>query len=66
MNLINDGYPQQILPMSLRPQAHDIIRTRLLYTTLHSHMRSGQVPFENVMMSGFCLAVKGEKFSKSK
>lgn len=52
--------------MDLRPQAHDIIRTRLLYTTLQSYFATGEVAFHDVMMSGFCLAEKGEKFSKSK
>lgn len=64
--LARDGYKQNILPMSLRPQAHDIIRTRLLYTTLHSYMREWKVAFNDVMVSWFLLATKGEKFSKSK
>lgn len=64
--LKRDGFTQNILPMDLRPQAHDIIRTRLLYTTLHSYFASGDIAFKDVMMSGFCLAEKGEKFSKSK
>ncbi len=64
--LARDGYKQNILPMSLRPQAHDIIRTRLLYTTLHSYMRDGDIAFNDVMISGFLLATKWEKFSKSK
>ena len=64
--LKRDGYTQNILPMDLRPQAHDIIRTRLLYTTLHTYFASGNIAFKDVMMSGFCLAEKGEKFSKSK
>lgn len=64
--LERDGYTQKILPMSLRPQAHDIIRTWLLYTTLQSYFATGQIAFDDVMMSGFCLAEKGEKFSKSK
>lgn len=53
-------------PMSLRPQAHDIIRTRLLYTTLHTYLRDEKIPFQNIMMSGFVLAEKWVKFSKSK
>ncbi len=53
-------------PMDLRPQAHDIIRTWLLYTTLHSYLRENDVPFKNVMISGFVMAQKWEKFSKSK
>lgn len=64
--LARDWYTQKILPMSLRPQAHDIIRTRLLYTTLQSYFATGEIAFHDVMMSGFCLAEKGEKFSKSK
>lgn len=55
-----------LFPMSLRPQAHDIIRTRLLYTTLHTYLRDEQIPFQNIMMSGFVLAEKWQKFSKSK
>lgn len=64
--LERDGYKQNILPMDLRPQAHDIIRTRLLYTTLHTYFRDSTVPFKNVMVSGFLLAAKWEKFAKSK
>jgi valyl-tRNA synthetase len=52
--------------MSLRPQAHDIIRTRLLYTTLQNYHKTGTAPFKDIMMSGHVLAAKGEKISKSK
>ncbi len=54
-----------LCPFSLRPQAHDIIRTWLLYTTLQSYFRTGDVPFKNVMISGHVLAWKSEKISKS-
>ncbi len=65
--LERDGYDtQDFFPMSMRPQAHDIIRTWLLYTTLHSYLRDRSAPFKNIMMSGFVLAEKGQKFSKSK
>jgi valyl-tRNA synthetase len=47
-------------------QAHDIIRTRLFYTTIHAHYAHDSKPFETVMMSGHVLAAKGEKISKSK
>ena len=50
---------------TLRPQAHDIIRTRLLYTTLHTYLREKRAPFKNIMMSGYVLASKNEKISKS-
>jgi valyl-tRNA synthetase len=57
---------KEFFPMSLRPQAHDIIRTWLLYTTLHTYLRDEKIPFQNIMMSWFVLAEKWQKFSKSK
>lgn len=50
----------------LRPQAHDIIRTRLLYTVVQSHYAREKEPFKNIMISGHVLAGKNEKISKSK
>ena len=57
-------YP--IIPMSLRPQAHDIIRTWTFYTIAKSLFHLGQIPWKNIMISGFVMADKGEKISKSK
>lgn len=51
---------------SLRPQAHDIIRTWLLYTVVQAHYAREKKPFESVMISGHVLAGKNEKISKSK
>jgi valyl-tRNA synthetase len=61
--LERDGYDtKDFFPMDLRPQAHDIIRTWLLYTTLHSYFReedkTKNIPFKNIMISGFVLAAK--------
>lgn len=65
--LERDGFDTtNFFPMDLRPQAHDIIRTWLLYTTLHSYLRENDIPFKNIMVSGFVMAEKWEKFSKSK
>ena len=50
----------------LRPQAHDIIRTRLLYTVVQSHYAREKKPFKHIMISGHVLAGKNEKISKSK
>lgn len=55
-----------LLPMDLRPQAHDIIRTWAFYTIVMSMYNWNTVPFKNVMISGHVLAWKGEKISKSK
>ncbi|MCD4776739.1 MAG: valine--tRNA ligase [Candidatus Aegiribacteria sp.] len=54
------------MPMSLRPQAHDIIRTWAFYTITKAYLHSDSIPWENVMMSGHALNPSGEKMSKSK
>lgn len=62
----NDDRSKFILPMSMRAQAHDIIRTWAFYTIVKSLYHTGQIPWMNIMISGFVLAKKGEKISKSK
>jgi valyl-tRNA synthetase len=56
---------KKIYPMSLRVQAFEIIRTWLFYTLAKSHLHTGTLPWENVMISGWGLAKDGEKMSKS-
>lgn len=56
----------KMMPMSLRPNAHDIIRTWDFYTIAKSHYHSNCLPWKNVMISGFVMANKDEKISKSK
>ncbi len=46
-------------PMSLRPQAHDIIRTWAFYTILRCSLLTDKKPFENIMMGGFILSEDG-------
>jgi len=53
------------IPFSLRPQAHDIIRTWLFYTITKSLLQEDKLPWENAMISGF-VTLSGEKMSKSK
>jgi len=53
------------LPFSLRPQAHDIIRTWLFYTIVKSLYHENEVPWQNTSISGF-VTMGGEKMSKSK
>jgi valyl-tRNA synthetase len=53
-------------PMSMRAQAHEIIRTWAFYTIAKSIFHTGQIPWKDIMISGFVLAKKGEKISKSK
>ena len=61
-NLINNKIT---IPFSLRPQAHDIIRTWAFYTIVKSLYHKNKTPWKNIMISGF-VTLKGEKMSKSK
>ena len=49
----------KLYPMSLRPQAHDIIRTWAFYTILRCALLTDKKPFENIMMGGFILSEDG-------
>lgn len=55
-----------LMPMSLRPQAHDIIRTWAFYTITKAHLHDDDIPWRDVMISGHALNPSGEKMSKSK
>jgi valyl-tRNA synthetase len=50
---------KKFYPMSLRPQAHDIIRTWAFYTILRCALLTDKKPFENIMMGGFILSEDG-------
>lgn len=63
---VDDDLYKRLMPMSLRPNAHDIIRTWDFYTIVKSFYHSNTKPWENVMISGFVMAGQGEKISKSK
>ncbi|MBI2045326.1 valine--tRNA ligase [Candidatus Pacearchaeota archaeon] len=52
-------------PLSVRQQAHEIIRTWTFYTVVRSYLHEGKLPWENAMISGF-VTLEGEKMSKSK
>jgi len=57
---------KETFPTSLRPQAHDIIRTWAFYTIVKSIYHFNQVPWENIVISGHVLDPKGESMHKSK
>ena len=61
-----DSYEGILNPMSLRTNASEIIRTWDFYTIVKSFYHFGHKPWDNVMISGFVMADKGEKVSKSK
>lgn len=54
------------LPMDLRPQGHDIIRTWAFYTIVRNFYQHKQIPWKNAMISGFVRTSTGDKMSKSK
>jgi len=67
---INNNFPAngkligKMYPMSMRPQAHDIIRTWAVYTILMGLYRHENIPWSELMISGHILLQKGEKISK--
>lgn len=57
----------RVSPFSLRPQAHEIIRTWAFYTIVKSFHHFGALPWRTVTISGWGLAGPGgEKISKSR
>jgi valyl-tRNA synthetase len=56
----------EFLPMSMRPQAHDIIRTWAFYTIIKTWMHNDIIPWHNIVISGHVLSDSKEKLSKSK
>ncbi len=57
---------EQLFPADLRPQAHEIIRTWTFYTMLKAQIHEDNIPWKNIMISGWCLAADKTKMSKSK
>lgn len=58
-----EDYPT--LPFSMRPQAHDIIRTWAFYTIVKAYYHQNEIPWNDIVISGHVLA-GSEKISKSK
>ena len=63
----DEGLYEKVFPMSLRPQAHEIIRTWAFYTIVKSHYHFGALPWKEAAISGWGLAPEGAgKISKSR
>ena len=56
---------KKIYPMSLRPQAHDIITLWAFNTIVKGYFHEGKLPWKDIMISGHALDAKGRKMSKS-
>ena len=54
-----------LLPFSIRPQAHDIIRTWAFYTIIKSYLHHGVIPWREIVISGHVLSNDRNKISKS-
>jgi len=63
--LADEKIQKKIFPMSLRPQAHEIISFWLFNTVVKSQLHFEKNPWRDVVISGF-VTLKGEKMSKSK
>lgn len=60
----NGRWDKKMIPMNLRTQAHDIIRTWATYSILMSLLKHEEIPWKEIMISGHILVKKGEKISK--
>lgn len=58
---------QRVFPLSLRAQAHEIIRTWAFYSIVKAHYHQQTVPWNSILISGWGLAAEGVgKISKSR
>jgi valyl-tRNA synthetase len=63
---LDPGRPGLPLPMDLRPQSHEIIRTWAFYTIVKALLHEGTIPWRHVAISGWVLDPDRKKMSKSK
>ena len=66
IELFDKKLQKKLYPMSLRPQAHDIITFWLFNTVVKSYFHHKNIPWHDVMVSGWALDPHGKKMSKSK
>src|SRR6185312_4182950 len=62
----NGNMAQAFAPMSMRPNAHDIIRTWDFYTIARNLLRGDGIPWRDLVISGHSQDPAGKKLSKSK
>jgi valyl-tRNA synthetase len=62
----DDEFFKKVYPVSIRPQAKDIVRTWLYYTLLRCDELTGEKPWSEAWVMGYGLDEKGMKMSKSK
>jgi valyl-tRNA synthetase len=64
--LVNPEQHKKLFPMDIRPQAHEIIRTWAFSTIVKAWMHENEIPWRNVLISGWVLDPDRKKMSKSK
>jgi len=57
---------EEMIPMDVRPQSHEIIRTWAFYTIAKSLLHRKKMPWRSVVISGWILDPDRKKMSKSK
>jgi valyl-tRNA synthetase len=57
---------KKLFPMSLRPQAQDIIRTWAFYTIIREHLLVDSKPWDDIMIGAYILAEDGTPMHASK
>lgn len=62
---LNPERHKKLFPMDVRPQSHEIIRTWAFYTIVKAWMHEREVPWRNVVISGWILDPDRKKMSKS-
>jgi len=55
----------KLFPMDIRPQSHEIIRTWAFYTIVKAYLHEREIPWKNVVISGWVLDPDRKKMSKS-
>ena len=63
--VLNPDRHKKLFPMDIRPQAHDIIRTWAFYTIVKAYLHDGEIPWKNIVLSGWILDPDRKKMSKS-
>ena len=64
--IFEEALSSEFVPMTMRPQAHDIIRTWAFDTIIKAWMHNDTIPWKTIVISGHVLSTKKEKLSKSK
>jgi valyl-tRNA synthetase len=62
--LVEEGARNSLFPVTLRPNAFEIIRTWDFYSVVKAHYHFGSLPFKDVMISGHGVDEGGKKLEK--